>query len=134
MELEEHVDVYLLEEFLDKEPIRTKIDEVRRKLECSAIFRSKQHRLKVSLDDIAQNCYRVQTTFKRLAYTEGEEQLSSTLKQLALEELLSEEQHLELAKALLNDDMYSEVNKNTKVGQGRPISKVKRSGEKFIYI
>ena len=61
------------------------------------------------------------TIFKRVAY-EGEEQLSFTLKQLALEELLSEEQHLELAKALLNDDLDSsrvaQVIKNTKVGQG----------------
>ena len=57
-----------------------------------------------------------------LAYAEGEEQLSFTLKQFALEELLSEEQHLELAKALLNNHLYSsrvaEIIKNTKVGQG----------------
>ena len=53
IELEELVDVYLLEEFLDKETIRTKIDEVRRKLKGSAILRSKQHRFKVLLDDIA---------------------------------------------------------------------------------
>ena len=98
------MDVYLLDEFLEKEPIRNKIDEVRRKLEGSAaILKSKQHRLKVLLDDIAQNRHRVQTLFRRLADTEGsEEQLSLTLKQLALGELLSEEQHLELAKALQN--------------------------------
>ena len=44
-----------------------------------------------------------------------------TLKQLALEELLAEEQHLELEKAPLNDDLDSlrvaEVIKNTKVGE-----------------
>ena len=31
IELEELVDVYILDEFFDKEPIRTKIDEVRRR-------------------------------------------------------------------------------------------------------
>ena len=64
---------------------------------------------------------RIVTVFKRLACAEGEEQLSFTQKQLALEEPLSEEQHLELAKALPNDDLdYSrvtEVIKNTKVGR-----------------
>ena len=38
---------------------------------------------------------------KRLADAEGKEYLSFTLRQLSLEELLSEEQHLELDKALL---------------------------------
>ena len=73
------------------------------------------------LDDIAQNRHRVQTILKRLADAEGEEQVSFTLKQLALEERLSEEQHLELATSLQNDHLDSsrvaEV-KNTKVGQG----------------
>ena len=41
VELEELVDVYLLGEFLEKEPTRIKIDEVRRKLECSALLKSK---------------------------------------------------------------------------------------------
>ena len=78
-------------------------------MECSAaIPKSKQRRLKVLLNDIAQNRYRFQTILKRLADAEGEEQLSFTLKQLAGEELLSEEQHLELTKALLlNHDLDS---------------------------
>ena len=43
LELEELVDVYLLEKFLENEPIRIKIDEVRRNLEGSpAILKSKQ--------------------------------------------------------------------------------------------
>ena len=45
LELEELVDVYLLREFLERESIRIKIDEVRRKLEGSAILKSKQNRL-----------------------------------------------------------------------------------------
>ena len=103
--LEELVDVYLLEEFLEKEPIRIKIDEVRRKLEGSAIHKSKQHRLNILLDDIAQNRHRVQTM--RMANTDGEE--AFTLKQLGREreELLSEEQHLKLADALLEEEFNS---------------------------
>ena len=64
IESEELVDVYLLEEFLDKELIRNKIDEVRRKLEGSAILIFKEHRLKVLLGAITQNRYRVQIIFK----------------------------------------------------------------------
>ena len=110
LELEELVDVYLLNAFLEKEPIRNKNDEVRRKLEGSAaILKSKQHRLEVLLDDIAQNRHRVQTIFQRLADAEGgeEQQLSFTLKQLVLEELLLEQQHLEAAQAIQNDDLDS---------------------------
>ena len=82
LELEELVDVYLLDEFLEKEPIRNKIDEVRRKMEGSAaIHKSKQHRLKVLFDDIARNRHPVQTIFQRLADAKGgeEQQLSFTL-------------------------------------------------------
>ena len=122
LELEELVDVYLPEEFLEKEPIRIKIDEVSRKLEGSAaIPKSNQLRLKMMLDDIAQNRLRVHSILRRLADEEGEEQLSFTLEQLAREALLSEEQHLELAEALQNDDLYSlrvAVIKNSKVRQG----------------
>ena len=57
VELEELVDVYLLKEFLEKEPITIKIDEVGRKLEGSAI-----------LEDIVQNRHRVQTIFGRLKF------------------------------------------------------------------
>ena len=99
------MDVYLLEEFLQKEPIRIKIDEVRRKLEGSTIPKSKQHRLKILLDDIAQNRHRVQTILTRMADTDGEEVF--TLKHLVPEELLSEEQHLKLADALLEEEFNS---------------------------
>ena len=94
-ELEELVHVDSLEEFLEKEPIRIKIDEVRRKLEGSAaILKSKEHRLKILLDEIAQNRHRVQTILIRMADADGEEDF--TLKQLAHKELLSEEQHFSL--------------------------------------
>ena len=116
--LEELVDVYLLEEFLEKEPIRIKIDEVRRQLEGSAILKSKQHRLNLLLDDIAQNRHRVQTILMRMADADGEEAIT----QFAREELLSEEQHLKLADALPEEEFNSkrlvDVIKDTKIGQG----------------
>ena len=81
LELEELVDVYLLEEFLEKEPIMIKIDEVRKTLKGSAaILKSKQNKL---LDGIAQNRHRVQTMLMRMADADGEE--AFTLKQLARE-------------------------------------------------
>ena len=111
-ELEELVDVYLLEEFLEKEPIRIKIDE--------AILKSKQHSLNILLDDIAQNRHRVQTFLRRMADADGEEAFN--LKQLAREELLSEKQHLKLADILLAEEFNSsrlvDVSKDTKIGQG----------------
>ena len=62
----------------------------------------------------------MQTILKRLADAEGDEHLSFTLKHLAP---LSEEQHLELDKAVLEDELGSSrivdvTKKGTKVGQG----------------
>ena len=79
----------------------------------------------------------MQTFLKRLADAESEEHLSFTLKQLALEELLSEEQYLEVDKALLEDELDSsrifDAINGTKVGQGLEVSTRKsiRFGEKF---
>ena len=64
LELEELVDVYLLEELIKNVLTMTKIDEVKGKLEGSTILKSRQNRLKVLLDDIAQNPRRVQTIWK----------------------------------------------------------------------
>ena len=118
--LEELIDVYLLDEFLDGEPMMTKIDELRRKLDSSAIPKSKQHRLKYLLDVIAQNRHRVQTILTRMAGADGEDHLYFRLKQLAHDGLHSEEQYLELNKALLEDELDSsrivDVIKGTKVG------------------
>ena len=76
----------------------------------------------ILLKDINQTRYCVETILTRLTDAEGEKHLSFTLKQLALEELLSEEQHLELDKTLLEDELESsrivDIIKGTKVGQG----------------
>ena len=53
--MEELVDVYLLEEFIDNESVLTKIDELRRKLEGSTILKSRHHRLHILLKDINQH-------------------------------------------------------------------------------
>ena len=82
----------------------------------------------------------MQTILKRLVDTEGEEHLSFTLKQLALEGLLSEEQYLEVNKALLEDELVSsrtiDVIKGTKVERGlsRKLNElVKRLEKRFCY-
>ena len=90
-------------------------------------LKSRQHRLHILLKDINQNRY-------RLADAEGDEHLSFTLKQLALEELLSEEQHLELDKALLEDELdSSRIVDIIKGWAGTQVSstKIKRSGEEI---
>ena len=109
IESEELVNVSLTEEFFEKEQIMIKISDDRRKLADSAILKSKQHRLKILLDVIAQNCHRIQTILTWMADADGEEALSFTIKQLACKELLSEEQHLKLAYALLEEE-FSQPN------------------------
>ena len=59
LELEELV--HLLKKFKENEPIMTKIDEVGRKLGGSTFLKSRKCRLKVLLDDIAQNRCGMQT-------------------------------------------------------------------------
>ena len=86
------MDVYLLEELLEKEPIRIKINELK----------SKQRRLKFLLVDIVANRHRVQTILMWMTDADGEEAIQFTLKLLACEELLPEEQHLQL-DALLEE-------------------------------
>ena len=59
LKLEELIDVFILEEFLNEKPIIPMINEITRWLENSTIARSKQHRLKTLLNDIKKNRYRV---------------------------------------------------------------------------
>ena len=119
-ELEELIQVYLLDEFIDAVPIIDKIDVVRKRLEDSpSIPQFKQHRLKMLVDDIAHNRHRVQSIITRMADAQNEKQIMFTLKQLAREELLSEEQYFKLAQI---DDLTSSrligIIKDTKIGRG----------------
>ena len=105
--LEELIDVYLLDEFIDGEkPIREKLDAVRADLEQSSphIPKIKHPRLKMLLDDIDRNRYRVQSILKRTADAMGKpKEMAIILKQLAREELLSDEQYLKLAQLSMNE-------------------------------
>ncbi|MCH2421447.1 MAG: hypothetical protein MK215_05880, partial [Candidatus Poseidoniia archaeon] len=119
LELEELIEIFLEEKFLDGEPIIAKIEEASRKLENSRILKSKQHRLKMLVDDIAKNRHRVETIIKRMMDASGEKDILDTLKRLAQEELISEEQYLKLVEC---DDYdahkLANVIKETKIGQG----------------
>ena len=123
--LEELIDVYLLDEFIDGEkPIREKLDAVRAALEQSSprIPKIKHLRLKMLLDDIDRNRYRVQSILKRTADAMGKpKEMAIILKQLAREELLSDEQYLKLAQLSMNElnsSRLADIIKDTKIGQG----------------
>ena len=121
--MEELIDVYLLDKFVDGEQsILEKLDAVRAKLEQSSISKVKQLRLKILLEDIARNRHRVQSIMKRTADVMGEKEgMAFILKQLAREELLSDEQYLKLAQIdidELNSSRLADIIKKTKIGQG----------------
>ena len=80
----------------------TNIDELRKTLEGSVILESKQQRLKVLLDDIAKNRYRVKTIIRRMADAVGE----------------TEEQYLRLAQLEeLDSSKLIDVIKESKIGK-----------------
>ena len=74
------------------------------------------------LDDIAHNRHRVQSIIRRAAEAMGKkEEMTLILKQLAREELLSEEQYLKLAQISIDDltsSRLADIIKETKIGQG----------------
>ena len=70
-ELEELIDAYILDEFIDEESIITKLDAIRARLESSSISKVKQLRLKILLDDIARNRHHLQSIMRRTADAMG---------------------------------------------------------------
>ena len=74
------------------------------------------------LDDIARNRHRVQSIIKLMADAMGKkEEMAFILKQLAREELLSEEQYLKLAQRGIDEltsSRLADIIKETKIGQG----------------
>ena len=60
LDIEKLLEIFFEEEFLDGEPIRPQIDELLSKLETSEIPKSNQHRIKLLLDDITKNRYRIE--------------------------------------------------------------------------
>ena len=69
--MEEVIDTYLLDEFIDKEPIITKLDAIRAKLESTSISKVKQLRLKILLD---ARRHRVQSIIRRTADAMGKKE------------------------------------------------------------
>ena len=93
--LDELVNSFLVDEFLEGEPLLPMIEDLMRELESSHILRSKQHRLKMLLNDIKNNRYRVKSILTRLNDADGDkDRIKDVLRQLAQEDLChhSEEQ------------------------------------------
>ena len=110
---------FFVEEFVDEEIVRPKINVLLKQLESSKIPKSKQHRIKMLLDDIEKNRYRVEQTFQRLMDTENKDEMLHVLKTLVCEEHLSDEQFEQLA--VLEDpdlDTIKKVIPETKIGEG----------------
>ena len=90
--IEKLLEIFFEEEFLDGESIRPQIDELLNKLETSEIPKSNQHRIKMLLDDITKNRYRVEQIIQRLMDVENKEEMSTIIQMLDLDGLLSDEQ------------------------------------------
>ena len=120
LKLEELIDVFFGGDFIDGEPILPLIEEIMGRLEQSNIAKSSQHRLEMLLNDIKNNRYRIYSILMRLNDADGDkDRMKDVLRQLAQEDLLSEEQFAQLME-LEDLTLPAVVNiiKETKVGQG----------------
>ena len=123
VELKRLIDKFLVNKFDpdDGELILPKIMDLCRKLEVSpTISLSKQQRIKMLLNDIDENSFRVESILTRLDEADDEEDIANTLEQLKREELISQEQY----QKLVEDDAAFElpaivtIIKDTKIGRG----------------
>ena len=119
LDIDKLLEIFFEEEFLDGEPIRPQIDELLNKLETSEIPKSNQHRIKMLLDDINKNRYRVEQIIQRLMDAEDKDEMSTILQML-------------VRVGLLSDEKITEVITDRKVGQGlnflpRTISKLRHT-------
>ena len=116
--LEELIDIFLVSD--EEIPLEKDIFDLRRSLESSNLKKSQQQRLKILLDDIQHNRYRVRSIFTRLKNAQDERDITNIVEQLACQELISTEQY----QKLMEDDVaYSlatiaNIVKDTKIGQG----------------
>ena len=101
------------------ETITSQINALLNQLDNSKIPKSKHHRIKILLDDIEKNRYRVEQIFQRLMDVEDKEEMLTVLKTLVSEGYLSGEQFEQLAE-LEDPDLHTikEVITNTKIGEG----------------
>ena len=82
LDIKKLLGIFFEEEFLDGEPIRPQIDELLNKLETSDIPKSNQHQIKMLLDDIAENRYRIEQIIPRLMDAEDKDEMSTILQSL----------------------------------------------------
>ena len=95
----ELIGTFLTDEFEDGKHVLPLINELITTLpttSSSPISRSKQHKLKMLIDDINKNRYRIESIFRRLY--EAEENELSILKGLLREDLLSDKQFEKLVE------------------------------------
>ena len=94
------------------------INELRAAVENSLITKLKQHRLKMMVDDINNNRYRVKSILTRVSNSQDD--IKNISEMLVREELLSEEQFEKLGKLEETFDLpaVALVIKDTKIGQG----------------
>ena len=121
LELEELIATFITSEFLEEKPILPMIDELIRKLENSPVAKSKSLRLKMLVNDVNKNRYRVKSIFTRLVddASGDKDDALPILKALVSEELLSKEQYEKLAKLEdLDLPVISQIINDTKVGRG----------------
>ena len=119
LDIEKLLEEFLVNEFFDGELIRSQINTLLNQLERSKIPKSKQHRIKMLLDDIEKNRYRVEQIFQRLMDADNKDEMLTVLKTLVNEGHISDVQFERLAELEdpdLND--IKEIITDTKVGEG----------------
>ena len=97
------------------------IDELRAAIANSPITKLKQQRLKMLIDDINTNRYRVKSILTALNNAQDDKQdVQNVLGRLAREELLSEEQFQKIGMLEESFDLpaIALIIKDTKIGQG----------------
>ena len=92
LDIEKLSEDFFVEEFVDGETIKPQINALLNQLENSKIPKSKQHRIKMLLDDIEKNRYRVEQIFQRLMDAEDKDGMLTVPKTLVREGHLSGEQ------------------------------------------
>ena len=117
--IEKLLEEFFVEEFVDVETIKPQINALLNQLENSKISKSKQHRIKMLLDDNEKNRHRVEQIFQRLMDSEDKDGMLTLLKTLLREGHLSDEQFERLAE-MEDPDLHTikEVITDTKVGEG----------------
>ena len=123
LELEELVNIFMTSNILENEPVADKIKELMLKLYSSTIPRTKLIRVKMLVNDIEKNRYRIREIMNRLMNSNGTEE--TVLNILVQKGLLSHDQRQIIEKILRDNDcrdiqqiQIANVIKDTKIGRG----------------